>query len=257
MPTPEEHIVVAEEKFRLFLLLADEVLALRRTVSEQLEVATHNGTIPNSVRNRVLIGLSIKSLDSFDRLLVDARDRRAECSHHLKTMAECFIYSGWVSGDSGETNAKLLCADGFRSRIAYHNALGEAELAEEYERLHSQEIEHLETEWETFRRTTLEVLARMANRTDHYYQVYRMACEAAHTGDVTVYMPPQPTEIGLRLSDLSFLRAYVCLKFGIILACDLLHDVSNALGLGMDEQIQGFRERWMAILALGSPVTDA
>lgn len=65
-----------------------------------------------------------------------------------------------------------------------------------------------------------------------------------------VYMPPQPTEGGLRFSDLSFLRAYVCLKFGIILACDLLHDSSDALEMGLDQQIERFRERWRAIIAL-------
>ena len=107
MPTPEEELALAEEKFRRFLLLADEVLVLRRTINEQLEVAVHDGTYQSSVRNRVLVGLSIKALDSFDRLLVDARDRRAECSHHLKTMAESFIYSGWVSGDTGEMRGVL------------------------------------------------------------------------------------------------------------------------------------------------------
>ena len=68
--------------------------------------------------------------------------------------------------------------------------------------------------------------------------------------DLTVYMPPQPTEAGLRLSDISFLRAYVCLKFGVILACDLLHDASDKLRMGMDQQIEGFRDRWRAIIAL-------
>ncbi|MDZ4733664.1 MAG: hypothetical protein SGJ16_08770 [Nitrospirota bacterium] len=246
----------AEEKVQQFVLLADDVLAVRRTIDKKLETAIHNGTFQCSMRNRVLVGLSIKSLDSFDRLLDDARERRGECSHHLKTMAESFIYSGWVSMDTGEANAKVLCADGFRSRVAYHKALGETDLATDYERLRRQEIEHLQTEWRKFQQTNLEALSNIANRTDHYHQVYRMACEAAHLGDLTVYMPPQPTEIGYRLSDLSLLRTFVCLKFGIILACDLLHDASDALGLRLDVQLHGFRERWKAIIGLGSPSID-
>lgn len=80
--------------------------------------------------------------------------------------------------------------------------------------------------------------------------IYRFACEAAHVGDLFVYTPPQPKEEGLRLSGFSLLRAYVSLKFGIILACDLLHDASNTLGMGAGEQIEGFRERWRAIIAI-------
>jgi hypothetical protein len=252
MPTSEQHMANAEEKFRLFLLLADEILALRRAINEKLETAIHDGAFNSSMRNRVLVGLSIKALDCFDRLLADARDRRGECSHHLKTMVESFIYSGWVSMDTSETNAKVLCADGFRSTAAYHRATNEVELATEYEGLQREEIKGLEAEWKAFQNTSFEVLSTMANRIDHYRQVYRMACEAAHTGDLTLYMPPQPPEIRYQLSTLSFLRAYVCLKFGIIVACDLLHDASDALGMGLDQQLHDFRERWNAIIALGS-----
>ena len=150
----------------------------------------------------------------------------------------------------------MLCADGFRSRAAYHKALEEVELEAKYKHLQRLETEGIEGDWETFRTTTLEVLSAAANRTEHYRRVYRLACEAAHIGDLTVYMPPQPTEIGSRLSDLSFLRAYVCLKFGIILACDLLHDASEALGMGVDQQLDGFRVCWSQIISLSAPATE-
>lgn len=82
-------------------------------------------------------------------------------------------------------------------------------------------------------------------------QNYRLACEAAHMGDLVVYIPPHPQEPGLRLSDLSMLRTYTSLKFGIILACDLLHDASDTLGIGADEQINSLRKRWQVIIAIG------
>lgn len=249
MPTDEEEFALAEKKFRQFLTLADEIIRLRETTYERLQVALQTGTILNSLRNRVLIGLFLKALDSFDRLLVDARDRRAECSHHLKTMAESFIYLGWVSGDTGDTRARLLRAHGYRSRAVYHEALEEPEYAKQWRDLHLQEIKDLKKEWKTFKDTKLDKLSVEAKREEQYHHVYRIACEAAHMGDLMVYMPPQPTEGGLRFSDLSFLRAYVCLKFGIIIACDLLHDSSDALEMGMDQQIDRFRERWRAIIA--------
>ena len=91
---------------------------------------------------------------------------------------------------------------------------------------------------------------------EQYYKIYRFACEAAHIGDLMVYMPPQPQELGLRLCDLSMLRAYMSLKFGIILACDFLHDASEALGMGLGTEIEGFRERWQTIIALRPAAQD-
>lgn len=144
MPTDEGENAFAEKKFLQFLTLADEIIRLRETSYEHLQVSLQTGTILNSLRNRVLIGLFLKALDSFDRLLVDARDRRAECSHHLKTMAESFIYSGWVSGATGDTRARLLRAAGYRSRAVYHEALEEQEYAKQWRDLHLQEIKDLQ-----------------------------------------------------------------------------------------------------------------
>lgn len=121
----QEHLEIAEEKIQRFLILTEEILSLREAMHHRLDEVLTPRTITESLRNRVLIGLNLKALDCFDRLVVDARDRRGEASHHLKTMAECFIYSHWVSGDSGDTRARLLYAEGFRSRAAYHESLEE------------------------------------------------------------------------------------------------------------------------------------
>jgi hypothetical protein len=246
----DQHMALANEKLRQFLALADEIRALRQEIQRTLD--QQGAGVRDTLRNRVLIGLHLKALDSFERLLMDARDKRAECSHHLKTMAECFIYSGWVTADSGETRAKLILTDGYRSRAAYHQAIGEEELAAEWRELQKQELQGLEAEWKTFKDGGLEQVATQGNRVEHYQQVYRLACEAAHLGDLFVYMPPQPDEPGVRFADQSLLRAYVCLKFGIILACDLLHDASDALKMGLGSQIEGFRTRWKATIALGA-----
>lgn len=253
MPDNEQkHLDVAEEKIRHFLVLAEEILSLREAIRQRLDKVLTSDTLTKSFRNSILVGLHFKALDCFDRLMVDARDNRGEASHHLKTMAECFIYSHWVSLDDGETRARLLSAEGYRSRAAYHDSLEERELAATWREMQHQQIEGLQSEWETFKRTKLEQLASSANTEEHYCKIYRLACEAAHMGDLMMYAPPHPQELGLRLSDLSMLRAYVSLKFGIILACDLLHNASGALGMGVDQQIDGLRERWRAIIALGS-----
>lgn len=257
MPGAEqEHLSIAEEKLRCFLALAEEILSMRGAIQPRLDEALTSGALTGSLRNSILIGLHLKALDCFDRLIVDARDRRGEASHHLKTMAECFIYSHWVSRDSGETRARLLSAEGYRSRAAYHDSLEETEHAATWKEMKRQQIEGLQSEWETFKNTKLEQLASLANTKEQYCKIYRLACEAAHMGDLMVYTPPHPQEPGLRQSDLSMLRAYVSLKFGIILACDLLSDASKVLEMGADLQIDGLRERWRAIIAL-DPATPS
>ena len=252
----QEHLSAAEEKIRHFLDLAEEILSLREAMLRRLDETLTSRSITESLRNRVLIGLNLKALDCFDRLIIDARDRRGEASHHLKTMAECFIYSHWVSHDNGETRASLLFAEGYRSRVAYHESLEETELATAWRELQHQQSQGFQLEWLEFKNSSLEKLASDANVEPTYQMIYRFACEAAHVGDLFAYTPPQPKEVGLRLSDFSLLRAYVSLKFGIILACDLLHDASDTLGMGADEQIDGLRERWRAIIAFGSSPSD-
>jgi hypothetical protein len=106
------------EKLRQFHALADEVIALRQEIQRTLD---EQGTgFRDTLRNRI------------DRFLLDAREKRSECSHHLKTMVECFICSGWVSGEAGETRAKLLCAEMFRSKAAYYELNGDDQQAAEW-----------------------------------------------------------------------------------------------------------------------------
>ena len=128
-------------------------------------------------------------------------------------------------------------------------------MAAEWRGLQNQMLEGPETE--QARLPSLEQIAIEGNRLDHYNQVYRLACEAAHVGDLFVYMPPQPEEPGLRLSDMSLMRAYVCLKFGIILACDMLHDASDSLAINLDRQLDDFRERRRAIVDMPPSTSDA
>lgn len=196
MPENEQHhLTIAEKKLRRFLSLAEEILRLRGEIQERLNEALTSGGFTESLRNRVLIGLHLKALDCFDRLLIDVRDRRAEASHHLKTMAECFIYSHWVSRDSGEIRARLLSAEGCRSRAAYHESIDEADHATTWREMQRQQIEGLQTEWGTFRRSSLEQLA-LPQTEEQYCKIYRLACEAAHMGDLMVYVPPYSPRTG-------------------------------------------------------------
>jgi hypothetical protein len=104
-------------------------------------------------------------------------------------------------------------------------------------------------EWKHFKKAKLNDIARQAGVEGHYHAIYKMACEAAHMGDLMVYIPPQPQEPGLRFVDLSLLKTYICLKFGIILACDVIHDASTALSMNLDQQLDGVRQDRQAVWA--------
>lgn len=256
MPTEaEQHLAVTKEKVRQFLCLADELLSIRGQINEEL--ARQGDRFTTTLRGRVLMGLSLKTLDSFDRLILDARQERAECSHHLKTMAEGFIYAHWVTRDSGDGRARLICAEGYRSRASYHKALSEEGHADQWRQLQYRTIEGIRREWNTFTKKKIKDIAREAGIEDHYSQVYKLACEAAHMGDLMVYMPPQPEELGLRFEDLSLLRTYTSLKFGTILACDFLHDANDALAMNLNQRLEVFRRRWRLIIALAPPTGES
>ena len=249
----EQHMALAEEKHSLFLQLADDILLIRQALQLQVDTAFENG-MKDTLRNRVLIGLFLKAFDSFERLLVDARDKRGECSHHLKTMAECFIYSHWVSADASELRARLLHADGCRSRAVLHelsNSEKEKEHAVAWRELFEERIDGIEKDWEAFRKKRIQDLASEGAVEKHYNNIYRLACEAAHLGDLDVHMPPH---IEATLSYIALLRSYVSLRHGTILACDLLHDASDALGMELDQTIENFRKRTLEIQSKALPM---
>jgi hypothetical protein len=247
----EQQVALAERKLGLLLNLAEEVLALQQAPLMRLNHALRENTIPMTWRNRVLIGLALKAFASFERLLVDARERRAECSHHLKTMVESFIYSHWVSRETGEQRARLVYAEGCRARAIYHESLQETQYANEWRELLTNIIRGIEAQWESFRKTKLERLAQQCGLSEHYRRIYRMACEAAHIADLSVYMPPDPGgDLSFSPAPLSLLRAYVSLGYGIHLACGLLHDASDVLRMEADQTIQAFRDRLTSIQAM-------
>ena len=116
-------------------------------------------------------------------------------------------------------------------------------------------IEGMGPEWKHFKKAKLNDIARQAGVEGHYHAIYKMACEAAHMGYLMAYIPPQPQEPGLRFADLSLLKTYICLKFGIILACDVIHDASTALSMNLDQQLDGVRQDWRSIIALAPPAS--
>jgi hypothetical protein len=107
-------ISLAGRKLGLLLEVAEEVLSLFHVSLNQLNFAIQQQSIPMTRRNQILIGLWLKAGGSFECLVADAKLKRAESSHHLKTMVESFIYSHWVSQDQTDQRASLVLGEGYR-----------------------------------------------------------------------------------------------------------------------------------------------
>lgn len=245
--TAEQHLKLAEEQIRLYLALAGEILFHYAKVQRWVEDEFHLAQIKSSERHRVLIGLSLKAVGAFDRLVLDAREKRGECSHHLKTMAECFIYWIWVSGDLTDTRARLLRAKSYQSMVTYHknfsNAPEQQSLAAGWTEELDKSIKGIEGDWKRFKNRSIQEIAAGTKVEETYQRVYRFACAAAHLADLFEYTPPYPTEPGLRTYDMSVLRTFVTLGYGIHLALDFIENLARPFKLGLEDALRKFRER--------------
>lgn len=255
-PLDQTQVVLAERKLSLLLEVADQILPLFQAALVQLNQAIERQSISMTRRNQVLIGLWLKAGGTFESLVTDARLKRTESSHHLKTMVEAFIYSHWVSQDQGEQRASLIIGEGYRGLAVTHANSEEPnaeQYAQEWRNLQSSVLNGLREEFKQFKARKLEGLADDCGLDQHYDRIYRFACEVAHIADLSVYMPPDPSgSVSFAPRDLSLLRAYLCLRDGLRLACDLSHDASDVLVMQDDQHIDQLRQRITTIIRMGS-----
>ncbi|MDO8545893.1 MAG: DUF5677 domain-containing protein [Nitrospirales bacterium] len=246
-----KHIALAEKKIQLFLELAYEMSSLAEQAIGKLNTALQTSPI-TSLRQRVLVGLALKAYGAFECLQKDAKDKRGESAHHLKTIVETFIYMHWVINDATDLNAKLVCAEGYRGLVAYYRNNpdndGPLDYAAEWQTMLDQKIAGIEEHWKVFKEKNLGKLAEECSLTTHYQRIYRRACEAAHISDLSTYMPPSPSGfVSTAPAAISTLRASISLYYGLEIICDLLAAACEYLGLHAAEQIKQWRERIVAI----------
>jgi hypothetical protein len=207
-------------------------------------------------RDRVLSGLALKIDSSFRAMIDDARVVRSEAMHHLKTMAEAFIYFHVVLAESSEIAARGLLAEAAHKKLIY------------FEKNPSFASEAEITEWQQFRdvlrsdgarrigEASLEQLA--VNHSDAlgtwYAHTYRLACEPAHIGDLLEFMPPtEPTRTPLSRGERArALRCYVALDHGLAIMFAMARTINEANALGMAIPCESLHERWNNVRTVSS-----
>jgi hypothetical protein len=106
--------------------LADDLSATADGLAEAASgVLSQQGRVL-TFRNRTLVGLALKIDSAFAALIEDSRVFRSEAMHHLKTMAETFVYFRVVVSDASDRTAEFLVAEAYELKAEMLEEGGQA-----------------------------------------------------------------------------------------------------------------------------------
>lgn len=230
----------ASSKLEAYLQLAEEMCALNEEIAKRSRARVDADQVKPGLRERVMTGLALKIDNSFRALIADVRARRSESMHHMKTMAEAFIYFHSVARDSSTRTAALVLASALDRKVIFfqdnpgyvsHDEVSQWEKARDY--LLQECAEHY-TKPATLRAELKRVgkIEQMAKNYSPelgswYSRVYRLACEPAHLGDLLEFMPPgNPIKTGSPPT--AELRAYIAVDYGVHLMLAMARAISGA-----------------------------
>lgn len=247
----EYHRQLLEKKLGLFLQLAEEVVSLSQKLLVDISTSFKGKPSPLT-RDRVLLGLGLKTFRSFECLVADAKARRAEAQHHLKSQVESFLYLLWVRKDAGDINARLIWAKGSDERRKYFAKQNEPDskfYSESYDDNVQQLTKGIEQEWETFKSKKLSEIAAETKADAYYQRIYRLACDPSHIADLTGYMP-LPDE-GFNSGPIAGnYWAYLALDYGCHIMFSLLQVAGEFLGVELTTRIGAFKTRRESIVSM-------
>lgn len=237
-----------ENKLESYLELGKRVCVLAADLAHKGEHRRQTEGPTEAVRDRVLIGLAIKAYNTFECLLMDAAVSRPEAFHHLKTLAETYIYFHWVGVRTDDNRAKLLMAKELQCKIQFYAANPEFDPKKETRTLFEASIHvwtnGLESDWKHFKK--LKVF-QIAQDTDQevvilYNRVYRQACEPAHMSDLSEFMPLNGSPLSITpRSSLATLKSVIAVEYGLQMILDLFENVAKIYELGIDDTMAGLK----------------
>lgn len=205
----------------LHLELADRVC---RAAEGLIASASNQHARQPDTRSDVLSALALKMDGAFRALVEDCRAGRAEAMHHLKTMAEAFIYFHVVAKDAGQRTAERILADA----VGEEHLKRLAKIGGDPEEVRGWTEFRDDFRHEAARLSHLETLAQEHSEELHgwYGWVYRLACQSSHIGDLLLWMPDErEIRIGPKAADA---QASSAIHYGLYIAL-LLLDTINAI----------------------------
>jgi hypothetical protein len=232
-----------------YLELAHDLSATAEALAERsAEVLRERKLVP-TFKSRALTGLALKIDAAFEALLDDVEKRRREAMHHLKTMAESYIFFRAIGADSSDRTAELVLAEAWHRKVqTLEDGRGtDDELAaarrqrDDLLRGHKVVLHNVKE------------LAELQQVKPWYWQVYRLACEPAHLGDLVEFMPDPPVveiQVGGNVHA-GVYRAILAVHYGISLMLTMFDEFNERNELGLLVPLDNFRARFDAITSEG------
>jgi hypothetical protein len=238
-----------EARVSAYLELARELCSRVEDLVGAANAALRAGPYRLTFRDRILIGLALKIDSALRALIDDVRLYRSESMHHLKTMAESYIYFWYVVRDSTEVTAKRVLAD---THHAYALFLEETEGSPDEIRDWRAERDALRAGAEKL--PDVKTLADAHGeefRKAWYSRVYRLACESAHTGDLFAFMPdPDDQMIHVNAPGFASQTARYAIHHALEIVLDVIETASRENVIGLKADVSDLRDRYKAVPAL-------
>jgi len=99
----------------------------------------------------------------------------------------------------------------------------------------------IEDKWEKY--PGIEGKAKESGASSVYQRIYRLACEPAHVADLQEYMPLPDGTVWIQQNQVLALRPYMAIEYGLWMMTDLLAEVSEFYGLGLESKVGELRVR--------------
>jgi hypothetical protein len=184
-------------------------------------------------RDKVLFGLGLKIDSAFRALIDDARLRRVETVHHLKTIVEALMYLLVVQKDPTDTSARRVLYEICNQKEQYYATNPERDPIKRHRKaLKKRQAQFVKEGITPMSDIFGAASAHSASLKKWYNAAYRFACENAHIADLFVFMP----DVEADELDIGPFRAQRALDYGIQAMLTMVELANaNVLGLRLDK----------------------
>jgi hypothetical protein len=238
-----------EETLDAYIALSDDLChAVKAFVDESMAKLRAMGYVFR-VRDKVLLALALKIDSAFRALIDDARVRRVEAVHHLKTIVESFIFMFVVAADKTDLTAKRVLAEVCEQKEKYFRFNPDRDTpTREYHATWDQALkDHEAVGIRPIGAVADAAIGHSTELAKWYDAAYRFACQPAHIADLFEFMPsPALDNVEAGKLRTGTFHAQVAIDHSLLAMVHTVRLASdNELRLGLDLTL--FEERLRAL----------
>lgn len=240
-------------KTTAYLALAGDVVRTGQQLVGLANIHQGSSTAPLTTRDRVLIALALKVEGALRALVVDAEAGRSEAMHHLKTMAEAFIYYHVVGADTSQDTATLVLAKTYNDKVKFFRAnpgyVADADVAR-WEHARDALLDNGRLSLKTVENLADLAKGHSAGLRGWYDRAYRLACEPAHLGDLQELMPGPDGLIPTEPPSTAEYRALIAIDLGLQIGIGLMVTIGEMNDPGIQVATAPLQERLERLRAM-------